>query len=196
MNKNIIGLTGGIGCGKSTAAKIFRSLNCEILDADSICHELYNDPDGPVTKAIAERWGTKVFRSNLADRKKIADLVFNDKKELLWLNSILHPLIFEKAYEISEHVIDKELIIFDVPLLFEVKWEKYFSHIITIWSPKEIQLERLRQRNWSDKEIKARIASQISADEKLERADFGIINNGSLDLLIKQCKYIMIELKR
>ena len=193
-NINLIGLTGGIGCGKSTALKIFTSLNCTVMDADAVCHELYSEPDGPVIRAITKKWGSQVLESNLINRKKIAEIVFNDKKEREWLNQLIHPLIFERTYEASRN--SKSLLIFDVPLLFEANWEKYFSKIISIWTTPSIQMERLRKRNWSDKEIKARIASQMSVNEKLTKADFGIINIGNHAFLYEQCKNILLEIKR
>jgi len=193
-NINLIGLTGGIGCGKSTALKAFTSLSCTVLDADAVCHELYNEPDGPIIHAVTKRWGGKVIKSNSVDRKKIANIVFNDSKEREWLNQLIHPLIFERTYQAYRN--SKDLLIFDVPLLFEANWEKYFTKIISIWTTPAIQMERLKKRNWSDKEIKARIAAQMSVDKKLERADFGIINIGNLDFLLEQCKNILLEIKR
>jgi dephospho-CoA kinase len=190
----LIGLTGGIGCGKSTALRAFASLNCTVLDADAICHELYNEPEGPVVRAIVKKWGNKVIKSNSANRKKIAEIVFNDNKELEWLNQLIHPLIFERTYKTCQY--SKNLVIFDVPLLFEANWEKYFTKIICIWATPAIQMSRLKKRNWSNKEIKARINSQMDVNKKLERADFGIINTGNLALLSKQCKHILFEIKR
>ena len=193
-NLNLIGLTGGIGCGKSTALKAFTSLNCTVLDADAVCHELYNEPDGPVIRAVSKKWGNKVIKSDSIDRKKIAEIVFNDKKALEWLNQLIHPLIFERTYESCRN--SRNLLIFDVPLLFEANWEKYFTKIISIWTTPVIQMERLRKRNWNDKEIKARIDAQMSVNLKLEKADFGIINIGNLAFLLEQCKNILLEIKR
>ena len=190
----LVGLTGGIGCGKSTALKIFVSLGCKVMDADAVCHELYNEPNGPVIQAVTSRWGNKVISSEKVDRKKIAGIVFNDRNELEWLNNLLHPLIFERTYKACRKT-DKVLI-FDVPLLFEANWEKYFFKIISIWTTPEIQIERLRAREWNDKEIKSRLESQMSMDTKLEKADFGIINTGSKEFLSEQCKQILLEIKK
>ena len=191
---SLIGLTGGIGCGKSAALKAFSSLNCNVLDADAVCHELYNEPNGVVVHATTERWGNKVITSNLVDRKKIAEIVFNDGEERKWLNELIHPLIFKRANEVARNVND--LLIFDVPLLFEANWEKHFTKIISVWTTPKIQIARLEKRNWSEKEIKSRIDAQMSADEKLGKADFCIINIGDLEFLKKQCKNILLEIKR
>jgi dephospho-CoA kinase len=193
-NTGLIGLTGGIGCGKSTALKVFASLNCTVLDADAVCHELYNEPGGPVIRAVTKKWGDKVIKSNSVNRKKIAEIVFNDSKEREWLNRLIHPLIFERTYKACQN--SKNLLIFDVPLLYEAKWEKYFTKIISIWTTPAIQIERLRKRNWNDKEIKARIAAQMPVNEKLGKADFGIINTGNSAFLLEQCNNILLEIKR
>ncbi len=190
----LVGLTGGIGCGKSTALNIFISLECKVMDADAVCHELYNEADGPVIKAVTERWGSKVISSGNVDRKKIAKIVFTNKNELNWLNQLIHPLIFERTYKACKKT--DQVLIFDVPLLFEANWEKYFFKIISVWTTPEIQLERLRARKWSEKEIRSRLESQMSMDIKLEKADFGIINTGSRELLSEQCKNILLEIKK
>ena len=138
-NLNLIGLTGGIGCGKSTALQAFTSLNCTVLDADAVCHELYNEPDGPVIRAVREKWGSKVVKSNSVDRKKIAEIVFNDDRERKWLNRLIHPLIFDRTYKTCSRT--ENQVVFDVPLLFEAEWEKYFTKIISIWTTPAIQME-------------------------------------------------------
>ena len=193
-NIGLIGLTGGITCGKSTALKAFASLNCTVLDADTACHEIYNELDSPAVRAIIKKWGNKVIKSNSVDREKIAEIVFNDNKEREWLNKLIHPLLFERAYTIYRN--SKNIFIFGVPLLFEVNWEKYFTKIISIWTTPAIQMERLQRRNWSEKEIKSRISAQMPTDEKLEKADFGIINIGNLAFLLEQCNNILLEIKR
>ena len=190
-NIDLIGLTGGIGCGKSAALKAFSLLNCNILDADEMCHDLYNESDGVIVRAIVKRWGKEVIKSDIVDRQKIAKIIFNDEKERKWLNQLIHPLIFEKAYKLCRN--SKNLLIFDVPLLFEAGWEQYFTKTIAVWTTPNLQYKRLKQRNWTDQEIRSRIDAQMSVDEKLKKADFGIINVGNLEFLFKQCKNILLE---
>lgn len=195
VNSNkLIGLTGGMGCGKSTVLNIFRSLGCDTMDADNICHELYEN-DSLVISQIMDRWGPSLLdKNNKLDRKKIAKIVFKDKKELEWLNSLLHILVLKKA---KEYIADKKnMTIFDVPLLFEADWQYHFDVTIAVWTTRELQSKRLKGKGWTEQEISSRIKFQMSADEKLERADFGIINIGSMELLIKQCKCILLEITR
>jgi dephospho-CoA kinase len=192
-----IGLTGGIGCGKSTVLDIFKSFDCLTIDTDAICHNIYANNEN-FKKQLISRWGNNILnKNNNILRKEIAKKVFNDKNELKWLNNLIHPLIFE---EIEMRTInassDIKLIIYDVPLLFEVNWENIFKIIISVWSPPTVQKERLKKRSWDRKEIENRINSQYSNDIKLERADYGIINSSTKELLIKQCKYILSKIMR
>ena len=183
-----VGLTGGTGCGKSTALECFSSLGWKTLDADCICYELYEDGRSGVAEALHRRWGDKVFTGNRdVDRKKVADIVFRNKRERLWLNSLLHPKVLERAVREAGKSRNRNFI-FAVPLLFEAKWEKEFDCTVSIWTDKKTQYERLAKRGWSLEEIERRCRCQITPDEKMELADFAIINNGGIDLLCKQCK--------
>ena len=185
----LIGLTGGIGSGKSTVVSIFSELGWHALDADSICHDLYKDADCEAYALMLDRWGREILTDDGAvDRKKIAGLVFENESEREWLNSILHPRVLDRAVSIYAGLDAKIPVIFDVPLLFEVKWERYFTKNIAVFASKEIQLKRLLERGMSVAEINSRIASQMTMEEKLEKADFGLINNGSLESLREQCK--------
>ncbi|MCF7790845.1 MAG: dephospho-CoA kinase [Victivallales bacterium] len=192
-----IGLTGGIGCGKSTVSDFYKSLNCIIVDTDKICHEIYTADPG-FKKEVFRQWGDKVLdENNEILRKEIAKIVFNDKKELKWLNNLIHPLILEKAEsKVKNASSEFNFIIFDVPLLYEVGWEDLFEKVISVWSPQYLQQKRLRNRNWSIREIDNRIRVQYSNDYKLAKADYGIINSGSLNLLKQQCKFIFKKLMR
>jgi dephospho-CoA kinase len=199
MNNNYrkIGLTGGIGCGKSTVLETFKRLGCLTIDTDAICHEIY-ESSNRFKANIISHWGDSILDKNdNILRKEIAKKVFRDKKELKWLNNLIHPLIFEEVeMRTNKASSDINIIIYDVPLLFEVNWENLFSIIISIWSPFAIQKERLKKRNWDSLEITNRINSQYSNDLKLEKADFGIVNSDSKELLLKQCKYILSKITR
>lgn len=196
--KNLkLGLTGGIGCGKSTVLKIFESLGCLTIDTDLICHDIYNN-NNEFKNLVLKRWGNSIIdKYEKIIRKKIAKIVFRDKNELEWLNNSIHPLISnEVERKVSEASSDFNIIIYDVPLLYEVKWEKMFSSIISVWAPLHTQIERLKARNWTIDEINSRLKSQYSVDLKLELSDYGIINSGSIELLKQQCKYILSKFKR
>jgi len=197
-NSNLkIGLTGGIGCGKSTVLDILKSSGYTTVDTDAICHDIY-DTNKNFIETVTSRWGSKIIGKNSRIiRKEIAKIVFRDKNELKWLNNLIHPLIFNVVEKRTTTVSPKfNIIIYDVPLLFEIKWQNLFSSIISVWAPLHIQVERLKKRNWDKEEITSRISSQYSADFKLGKADFGIINSGSTNLLKKQCKNILSKIMR
>lgn len=182
-----IGLTGGIGCGKSTALSIFQKLGFLTASADTICHDLYTRKD--LITTLTDRWSNDILQEDgFVNRKKIAEIVFENPQELTFLESKLETLIAE---EIQKKLIEacqtRRSIVIEVPRLFEVGWEKWFDVTVAVWSPPEIRRQRLLQRNWSEREIHRREALQFSPDSKLEKADYGLINAGSLEQLEQQC---------
>lgn len=193
----ILGLTGGIGCGKSTVLGFFSQLNWETVDADDICHQLYETRDPELYSAIISRWEKDLIIDKKGGicRKSIANIVFNDRAELKWLNSIIHPLVFSKA---NKQLIGSgnKYIIFDVPLLFESDWEQHFDSIITVWSPKHLQYQRLLNKGWSIENIEKRSKFQFDIEEKLCKADYGLINHGTLKMLFRQCQLLDKQIKK
>ncbi len=191
-----VGLTGGTGCGKTTALECFSSLGWKTLDADKICHEIYGDIGSIVPETIRKRWGTEVLsKDSSLNRKKIAEIVFNDSVELLWLNDLLHPEVLKRAREAVKNSRNK-CIIFAVPLLFEAKWENEFDLTVAVWTEKEAQYGRLRSRGWSDREIETRCNCQLTPEKKMELADYALINNGSLHFLFEQCEKLNNQIRK
>ena len=193
-----IGLTGGPGCGKSAVRKIFSGFDgwC-CFDADAVCHEIYEEKNSPFTKLLVSRWGKEVIGENdLLDRKVIAEKIFDNEIERQWLNSILHPEILMRIEKASAALQNIRFVMVEASLLFETDWAGKMDRIIAVWSAPEIQMKRLLERGWTEGHARKRIASQISADKKLEMADFGIINNGSLEALYEQCLQLDRNLKK
>jgi len=187
----IVGLTGGIGCGKSTVAQLFAMLGWLVLSADTICHDIYRAQDTELYAAISTRWGSKVFLENgLVNNKAIAKIVFNNSDELDWLNGQLHPLIKARANDFINQNSDHEKIIFEIPLLFEAGWEKFTDRVITVWAEPDIVIKRLVLRGLLIEEATARMNHQVAPSNKLSKADFGLINNGNIENLFEQCKTI------
>ena len=197
MNCIWIGLTGGPGCGKSEAGRIFRDFpGWECYDADRICHEIYMESDSPLVKLLEARWGHDVRGTDgTPDRKVIAEKIFDNETEREWLNSVLHPEIFFRL-ENCAAASRAKFILIEAPLLFESGWDRKMQGTIAVWSPETVQMERLLARGWTEDHALKRIAAQYTASKKLEMADWGIINRGSLENLREQCRMTADEIDK
>ncbi|MCK5669309.1 MAG: dephospho-CoA kinase [Gammaproteobacteria bacterium] len=181
-----IGLTGGIGSGKSAACEIFSELGVPVIDADNIAHNLVK-PGMPAFDEIKKLFGNGVISSDgTLDRKIIRDKVFANEIDRKKLENILHPAVYE---EIASQVknIDSRYCIISIPLLFETDASKTVDRILVIDAPRELQLERAANRdktNMSD--INAIIDSQISRKDRLSAADDIVDNKGDINELRKK----------
>ena len=177
----ILGVTGPIGCGKSTVLALFKDASWRTADADAICRGLYDDPAGGFAAACRERWGEAFFSDGRFDRAKIAKVVFAAPEELRRLTELMYPHLERKLDEfISAARRDGADAAVEVPLLHENGMEKLFDAVLTVWAPAELRHGRLREfRRFDEAEIRRREALQMDADEKLERADYALINSGS-----------------
>jgi len=190
----LIGVTGGIGAGKTTVLREFSRLGSRTLDADDIVHGLY-EPGSVVCAALRERWGQRVFdASGAVDRAAVARVAFASADELGWLNRLIHPLVKQAMQDEADRS-DVGLLC-GVPLLFEVGWDRMMSRTVVVWCSREVQDRRLRQRGWDEADIRQRLAHQMDMDRKLSLADYGIINNGSRCALREQCTSVLGSLRR
>lgn len=178
----IIGLTGGVACGKSSAVAYFTKYGATVIDADKISKEVSESKH--VIEEICRQFGSEVASGGKLERKKIAKIVFGDKEKLEKLNSIMHPPIIEKIKVEIEKNRGKKLVIVDIPLLYEVGFEKYLDKVIVVSAPFEIQLSRLLARDNRDYETAvAMIKAQMSLSEKKKKADIVIENGGTKEEL-------------
>jgi dephospho-CoA kinase len=177
---DLIGLTGGIGSGKSTVSAFLRELGARVLDADEGARAVV-EPGTPGFAAVAAEFGPGVVRDGRLDRQRLADIVFNDKQALERLNGIVHPLVREwTAAQLAEAAADgAEIVVQDIPLLFEGNYEPMFRSTILVYVPPALQLERLVARGMPEADARARIASQLPIDEKRARASYVIDNSGN-----------------
>lgn len=189
-----VGLTGGIGSGKSTVAELFSKLGVNIIDTDVISHQI-TQADGPAYQAIINLFGDDIIRGdNTIDRKKLANIIFHSKDKKQQLEHLLHPLIWiivEQQISLN----DSPYSIVVVPLLFEGKHQSRFHETLLIHCPEEIQIDRVKQRDQhrSKNDIKAIIENQISTEEKIKSADRLINNTGSLEMLTEQVEKLHKE---
>lgn len=181
-----IALTGGIACGKSTVAGMLAELGASIIDADAISRSL-TAPDGLALPAIRERFGDGVFHPDgTLNRAALSAVVFADEQALHALNGITHPLIFRQMQEQAEACRKRgaEIVVLDVPLLFETGMQHLGDIVACVHCPQETQIDRLRARNaMSREEALSRIASQMPVKEKVRKSDVAIDTDCSLEAL-------------
>ncbi len=185
-----IGLTGGIGCGKTTVTRLFEQLKIPVIDADVIAHQCV-EPGQPALDILKDRFGTHILQSNgQLNRAFLRDQVFSSPQQKKLLESIMHPLIYQR---IDEHV--KTLghqhpyCILSIPLLLETKQTRLVDRVLVIDCPEAQQRQRVRQRDQlSDARIDSIITSQVSRKQRLSQADDIIDNSDSLDSLAEQVK--------
>ena len=188
----VIGLTGGIGCGKSTAAACFAELGFVVIDADQLARRVLESH--VCVSRLRERWGTACLdKQGVPDRKWIAAKVFNDPDERAFLESVTHP---EVARLRREATADASIdYVVEIPLLFEKELADGFSSVVAVACSDEVRRVRLRGRGLSDEEISARIASQLSLVEKVKRANVVFWNDGEPAFLREQVRIWVGKLK-
>jgi len=185
----VIGLTGGIACGKSTVASILRELGARVVDADEVARELLA-PGSPVLARVAERFGGEVLREDGSlDRQRLAGIVFRDRQALADLNAITHPSIIaairRRIQEAREEGV--RVLVIEAPLLLEAGMESMVDEVWVVTCTREQQIERLcRRTGLSPREAEARMGAQMPLEEKVRRADRVIPNRGSLAQLRAQ----------
>jgi dephospho-CoA kinase len=185
-----VGVTGGIGSGKSTVASLFAEQGVPIIDTDAMARALV-EPGLPAYNTIVETFGQSVLSAaKKIDREKLRDIVFKKEDERRKLESILHPRIRDEVRK-QLSGIDKPYCLVVVPLLIESGFTDLVDQILVVDADEKIQIERTKARsNMSEPEIRAILATQISRDERLRKADDVIVNNSD----IKQLRQKVIHL--
>ena len=185
MKKVVIGLTGGIGTGKSTVSQILKEKDFPVIDLDIISHEVIKFPK--VMEKIIENFGKEVLEYNntgnwIISREKLGRVIFGNREKRLILNSIMHPEILRIMREkILECKKENKIIFVEIQLLFEVQWEKEFDYILLVSAEKDTQVKRILARDKRSKEEALSIInSQMTLDEKKKRSDYVIENDGNI----------------
>ncbi len=190
----MIVITGGIGCGKSAVLANFRALGAHCADADDIAHGLY-DPGTETLQAILRHFGDDLrLPDGSLNRPELGRRVFGHPEELAWLNDFLHPKIRAELARLDEEAAPEPFFA-AIPLWYETGWTIPDTKVIAVWCTPEMQLERLRKRGWDDGEIQRRLASQLSMDEKRDRADYVIETTGTLEELHEKCVVLLQKLR-
>ncbi|MBU1153286.1 dephospho-CoA kinase [bacterium] len=192
----VVGLTGGIACGKTTVATIFRELNLKVIDVDKIAKEVVL-PYTETWKKIVETFKEDILSQDLSiNRSKLAEIIFTSSEKRRLLDSITHPVILARIKEELVKFKEEEIVIIDIPLLFEAGMEGLINKIIVVSAERRLQIERLVEKNkLSLKQAQDRINAQISLLEKAKKADFIIYNNQGKEELKDEVKKVFKELK-
>ena len=178
-----VGLTGGIGAGKSTVADLFSQKGAVVIRSDELARQVI-EPQTPGFQQVIDRFGKEFVNSEgYIDRAKLAQIVFQDDAALKDLEKIVHPLVRSKTNQIIDQHTSETIIVNEIPLLLEKKMESLFDFLVIVISSEKNRLERLAQRGLTTEQATARMAKQVSDDERKAAADFLIVNDGNLDQL-------------
>ena len=194
----IIGITGGIASGKSTVTEFLRRQGYQVIDADQVVHEL-QESGGRLYQALLSTFGSSILQEDgRLDRPKLGAMIFGDPELLAKSSQIQNQIIREELAGRRDLLAEKEDIFFmDLPLLFELGYETWFDQVWLVDVTEETQLCRLMARNaLSQEEAEKRIAAQLSLQEKRNRADVLIDNNGPLELTQEQLREALQKLER
>ncbi len=183
--KKILGITGGIGAGKSFVANLFSKLGATVVDADKIAREIL-EPGGSAFIKVIKSFGKEILlEDGTIDRKKLANIVFSDPEKLELLNRLTHPAVFEEIENCIKKA-DSNVVCLDVPLLFTCDFPISCDKTLAVIAPKEMRIKRIIARdNCTREEAIARMMTQLSDDEFREKADICLVADGDEDMLRK-----------
>jgi dephospho-CoA kinase len=193
----VIGLTGGIGTGKSTVAQVLQEQGAPVLSADLVGHEVYL-PGRPGYHEIAEEWPQVIAPDSTIDRKKLGAIVFSDPRELAKLNSITHPRMKGMMREkLGEHDRNGDkVVVLEAALLLEARWDDLANEIWVTVTPPEIVAKRVAERSGLDPEqVMERIRAQMSNEDRIKRANAVIETSGDMESTREQTLKLWQELQ-
>lgn len=184
-------MTGGVAAGKSEALAAFDRLGATTVSADALVHELLDRE--PLAARIRERWGDSVFDGERVDRTAVGTIVFSDPGELKWLEGEVHPLVREEIASWFERAAPgSEVAVVEVPLLFEGELQGHFDATVAIVSDEELRRSRADGRGHAG--VEGRESRQLSQQEKAERADHVVVNDGTIEDLERELASLLAEL--
>ena len=188
-----LGLTGSIGMGKSTTARMFADLGCAVWDADAAVHRLY--AEGGAAVAPMEAAFPSAIRDGAVSREALRDIIEADQSALQKIEAIVHPLVRADRLEFSRTV-DADIVVFDIPLLYETGSEDEFDAVACVFVPPEMQRQRVMERGtMTGAQLDLILAKQLPAEEKARRADF-VIETDTLDHAREQVQSVVEQIRR
>ena len=177
-----IGITGGIGSGKTFICRLFEALGIPVYNADEEAKQLMNT-DVRIKQKLIEQFGEATYKDGLLDRAFLADIIFSDKKKLELVNGIVHPIVIQEAKDWAERQTTRYSLK-EAALLFESGSYKELDYTILVTAPMDIRIQRVIERDGAtEQQVQERINKQLSDEEKLQLADFVIVNDGITPLL-------------
>jgi dephospho-CoA kinase len=182
-----VALTGGIAAGKSEALRAFERRGAAVISSDEVVHRLYREDEG-LKKALRERWGERVFRDGEVDRAEVGRIVFADRTELAWLEAELHPRV-RSAVDAWLAYQTADVAVAEIPLLYETGGEERFARVVVVTAAPEVREARRGP-------LAEREARLVPEEEKVRRADYCYVNDGSLAELDAFVAGVLEELRR
>ncbi len=192
-----IGITGGIGGGKSTVAEIFRKNGVTVFDADQIAKDIMEN-DEEVKKGLIELLGEEIYKDGKLNTELMAEKIFNDKELKKQVEEVVHPpVIAELGLLMESELMNNNIVAVESALLFESKMARLFDYIFAVTAEEDIRIQRVVERDGiSEEEVKKRIAMQMPENEKAGKSDFVFENNGDLVQLVENVVFILNLIKR
>jgi dephospho-CoA kinase len=185
----VIGLTGGIGCGKSLAAQYFAELGALVIDADQLARAAIERGSDGFDEVVA-LFSDSILKDGNIDRRALGELIFQDPIAKKKLENIIHPFVRKEFEGAVASLKGDQVLVYEIPLLVETNSHERFDVVITVESEMENRIARLRGRGMHISEIEGRIAAQATREQRIEVADFLIENDGSEDELLRQVENI------
>ncbi len=195
MLPSTIGLTGGIGSGKSAVASVFQEHGCVVANADENAKAVLQDSE--VRDQLVEWWGSKILDiDGHVDRKVLAEIVFNDASARKQLEALVHPRVRQiQEAQFKNAPQGTQALIIDAPLLIEAGLDTLCDAVVYVEASREIRIERVQKtRGWTEEELTRRELAQLPLDTKRNKADYVLINEGTLDEVHNQVKQILEDM--
>ncbi|KAL1203491.1 Dephospho-CoA kinase [Cardamine amara subsp. amara] len=195
----IVGLTGGIASGKSTVSNLFKASGIPVVDADVVARNVLKKGSGGWKRVVAAFGEEILLPSREVDRPKLGQMVFSSDSKRQLLNKLMAPYISSGIFWeiLKQWANGAKVIVVDIPLLFEVKMDKWTKPIVVVWVSQETQLKRLMERDGlSEEDARNRVMAQMPLDSKRSKADIVIDNNGGINELHQQFDKVLFEIRR